>query len=239
MGNDGITLDRLFRAVKVVDMPDGKQIRVRALSDMEVQERNRFALAARYVAEKRLANHDSIEYQATLLPLEDATPDVLRATLLSYQQFDLSNKAAEQHPYRYIPEPDKATDEEKLDTLRQREEQEKTVEANRAVYIKAEIEKYTALLTEKEEGFLRRECTKRTAEFFGREAFSEAYANYEIWMSVEGVDGKRYFSTQAEVSSVPTSVKGKLYGEIREVNSLDPLAFAGKSATDSPPELGS
>lgn len=234
-----ITLDRLFRRTKVVEMPDGAKVKVRALSDIEMQERNRTGLAARHVAEKRLRDHDSLEYKATLLPLEEAEADQLRATLFVYQRFDLSSLANEKYPYLYVPEPDEATEAEKLETITRREEREKEINDKREVWMKAEADRYAETLDKKDDDWLRRECARRTAEFFGREAFAEAVTSYEIYRSVENLDGSRYFENQAEVGNVPTAVKTKLYGEMREVNSLDPLPSPGPSVMASPPEPGS
>lgn len=230
-GYQGISLDRLFRICKIVDMPDNTKVRVRSLSDLEMQDRNRAAIAARYVAEKRLKDKGSVEYQATLLPMEDAGADELKASLLAYRKFEIEQESYEEFKRVYIPDPKDATDEEKLATLAQREASLKDTEEKRKAWVQKKLESYAEGIDKWEEAKLRKEGLKKTAEFFGREAYSERLIGRTLFTVVSNLDGTRFFESEQEVTSVPPGVVQRLYDAVVEVNSLDPLSLPGPSAT--------
>ena len=223
---DGVTVDRLFRVSKELELPGGVKVKVRALSDMELQLRNREALRARYVAEKRLKDKDSTEYQITLLPLEDADADGYRATLLAYRRSEVGAEAERELPFVYVPFPDNASESEQTDVLAKREESEKEIRQRRAEWAEARVKDYVKLVTEMDEETLKKQCFRKTAEFFGRTEFTNRFVTMTAYIATETLEGAHYFASAEEVGSVPTVVLDRILQAVSEVNDISPFGLS-------------
>lgn len=228
---DGVTLDRLFRVSKEVELPGNIKVKVRALSDAELQTRNRSALRARFEAEKRLKDPESTEYIITLLPLEDADADAYRATLLAYRRSEVAGEAERELPLVYVPFPDNADDAERVVVLGQREESEKAIRQKRAELAEKWLANYAKTLTDMDEEALRKQCRQKTAEFFGRTEFFNEFMAHTIYLCTETLDGQRYFASVEEAKGVPLVVTNRIAEIVAEVNDLDPFLSKPSSAT--------
>ena len=227
---EGITVDRLFRCVKEVELA-GRKLTVRALSDIEMQMRYRAALLEKMRVVQALKNKDSDEYKLVYLPLEEATDDQLRATLFSLKRRDFVREAEEEIVAPYIPFPDNATKEEEVEVLENRDKALKDANTARVESVKAKLEAYRELLKNSERDKLLPQAQKIVVDNYSEGEFQDEFLNQTLFLCMDGQ------LTLEDVRNLSTQAKSRLMQAFVEVNDLDPLAYHGgfamASLTDS------
>jgi len=227
---EGITVDRLFRVSKDIELL-GHKLKVRALSDLEMQLRHREAMRASVVVERALRDPDSTESLVNLAPLEQSAPDDLKSILVIYHQRETQIKAAREIPLDYLPFPDEATEEEQREVLARRETHAKLIQDKRKASVEQEVESYRKSLEDKSVEWLLAQAKGKTIMANASASFAEEFALHTIYTTLETPEGKRYFDSLDEVRLVPASVRNLILTTFSEVNDLDPLRLNGQSAT--------
>src|SRR3990167_8740007 len=121
---EAVTVDRLFRGRQKVDLR-GIVLNVRALTDLEVYERSRLAMAASMRAQQRLRDHASDDYLASIVSLERLEGEAPRSLWTPERTGELGPDIYRECPLAYIPFPDNPTEDGNRDVLAKREEAEK------------------------------------------------------------------------------------------------------------------
>jgi hypothetical protein len=125
-------LDDLYNTEAEVALPDGKVILVRTLTDAEVNHRELEAIKAASVVEAEFEDETSQRYKDLIEPLQRLDHDGLVAIIMAVQEVVIREEVVRENPFRYVPFPDDATEDEKRDVMRRREEQEAQVRQRRS-----------------------------------------------------------------------------------------------------------
>jgi hypothetical protein len=219
-----VTLDRLYRASKLVDLPGGGQMMMRALSDAERQQIELDSLAAAMSFDRRIKDPDSSEYLSYIYPLEEASTDVLIDVLCAWRKGEAEGEAAREIKDEFIAFPKDASIEEKKDVLRQREEYETVVSAKRRLYVENAVKAAREKFAQLEEAKLRSEAKFRKIQYMSA---AEAYSTRlkrAVFYGAEKLDGGRFFESFSDVKELDSTFLAFLYQEQKEVDSLDPWA---------------
>jgi hypothetical protein len=226
---EGITVDRLFRCVKEVELA-GRQFKVRALSDLEMQMRYRLALLAKVRALKPLRDETSDEYAVVRALVEDSTDEQLRATLfaLPSKRREFIEEAERELPIPYIPFPNEASREEEVEILEKRQAAIQETDKARVEYVKKKMESYRTLLKDWDREKLVTETFKGIISSTAESAFQDEWVNQTLSMSLDGQ------LSLEDVRNLSIQAKAFLMQSFAEVNDLDPLPLAGRPATVSP-----
>lgn len=215
-----ITLDKLFRAFKPVELPNGETVIVRALSDAERKTKQMATLRAAIRLDQRLDDPESDEYLVYITPVAQLPREELEEIVVEWQKNDLARAAFEQYKNEYLPFPDDATDEEMKDVLGKRKESEAATEQARKDYVKREAKVFAKKVQGWTDEVLLKEAVRRKkfAVSIGERFSEDVYQT--IFLGTEK-DGHRYFSSMDEVRSMHTDVLNRLLESQREVDSLD------------------
>jgi len=219
-----VTLDRLYRASQIVELPGGTKVKVRALSDAERQQSELDSLAAAMRFDKRIKNFDSEEYACYIYPLENGERDTLIEILCIWARGTAQVEAGRQIKDEFITIPDNASLEERMDVEKQREASEAAAKKQREEYIengvKAAREKYSKLEDDK----IRNEAKARRMQYLtASETLAERMCR-AVFYGVEKVEGGRFFESYEDVKQLDSTALAFLYGKQQEVDSLDPWA---------------
>jgi hypothetical protein len=152
-----VEIDGRFRAYTSVG-----NITVRALSDLDVQERRRVAMLESADERDVLSDKDSDRYKELVADaISEADDDIMRAAIVSFESSAAGDDAEEFLPFQYVPFPDGATLEERHEVIRKREEHEEGVRAQRLKYIAERTEKLRKKVAGWDTETLQRELERR------------------------------------------------------------------------------
>jgi len=228
-----VTLDRLFRPYKEIELPDGRKGFARALGDAEVKERRRWALLQAAAASKDIENEDSEEYQLVIAPLatiEDPLP--LIATILQVRTAELRREAEMLSPYPVLPIPDNADDVKEREVLAARTEAEERVDEERETFIKARLTEIRNKLVDQDVAMLQKMATNMAIILANREAMFEAirwytvYAGAHVYLNGDTTKSERLYQSPEEAKGAPPTVVDKLYLDVVELNDVNPWEIA-------------
>lgn len=234
-----ITLDRLFRAEKPVELA-GRQLVVRALSSYEIKCRFDEATLATLQVRRDVKLPDSRYYQLNIQSTLEAASDVeLRELIARGTSGQATGEAVRDIQPEYVPYPDDASDEERAATLIGRQAQ-----LDKAVQLRNEyvVNKTQAKLVEVATWArpeLEREYIRLAIATLLDNTFGEIYNNAGLLYAVRQANGEPYFASLQEVAECDDRVRARLSIEVRSINEIDPLAWSGPSSTAMPPVAGS
>lgn len=236
---DVITVDRLMQVRKEVPLGE-RHVLVQALSSADLRSQNMAASLAGLRMKQALADPDGDTYQALIsASLVFATRDQLAEWCLGFKLSELQRQAYERHEVKFIPFPDDATEQERMDVLAQREQALEQLVTERAKFVKDGLEAYRLELEPLDQAALEKVyVTQRISDLING-AWRTARENTELLLSVRSLDGQPYFSSLAEVERLPESARQYLLAEARSVNDIDPLTWSLPSSTASPEAPGS
>lgn len=220
-------LDRMLRAyTKVGD------ITVRALSDLDVRERDRIALEASREEADRLRDEASDGYGELIAPLLEIGDSEMRVAIVAFQGRQYWRDIEDELPYQYVPFPDDATLEERQETLRKRGAHEEQVRKERGAIVAKRIAAFDKKAQEWTTEVLQREMQRRTVA-------SHSLARYaDVWNYVTLVlscfrDGDPLFEKWKDVPEMSSRAVEKLFAAYREVDSVDPWELEKNFLTDA------
>lgn len=225
-----LDIDDLFHPWKDVDV-FGRTLRVRALSDFEMQLVGRAALAAGGRTLRALRDPATDDYLALIEPLGVAADSELRDLIVRASQRRLTQEATAAHPYTYQPFPDGATDEERAAVLEQREQTEKARREKIAALVEQKTQALSQSLETKDLNWLRNEAVRLAQDVARLTAYTEELAWQSVFHCTETVDGQPAFSSVDVVRKLGRQALDKLWLAFQEVNDLDPLASKSPSST--------
>jgi len=189
-------LDDLYNTEAEFTLPDGKVISVRILTDAEVTMRDLEAVKAASAVEVELRDEETDRYKDTMGPLQPLGQDSLVAVVMAVASATMREEVQRDHPFRYIPFPDDASEEEKRETVERREEHEAKVRQRRSEELSKRLsERHDELEVLEEDVLLKRaEGALISTEAFNRR-IDEFYCQ-TIYMSCR-LDGKPAFDLDA------------------------------------------
>lgn len=227
-----ITLDRLFRATKAFEF-GGQKLTARALSGPEREERSMQSTNATRQLEKQLQNEDSPEYQFHLRLYENLDEDGLRQFLTIVKEGDIYREVSRDNKPIYQPEPDNVTEDERRALLNAREEAEKLRKEKIDTLVKAELEKYKPVVEKMDKAELLSRARKLA---IGRVLNEKANSYYTYYTIYKGVlqDGKPYFESFEDASSIGRDAALELYAKVDEVDNINFLALSTSFSTVIP-----
>ena len=221
---EGVTLDRLFRPQKTIDLA-GKTVTVRALSDPEHSDRYKLAMLVRTNLSEQLADPKSDEYIARFGNLDEATQEDMVASVLTFRAKAMQAEAEKRFPYEFTPIPDNATNEETEATFKQRKKSVAQTEANRAKYLAKVVDEAKETLSQKPREELDAEYKKSLRE----RALEVAYMNEMVAQTIHFGTNGLYSAEDAR--ALHTTIKEKLWAAVMEVDNIDPLRLSGPAST--------
>ena len=219
-------IDRMMRAYTRVG-----DITIRALSDLDVRERDRIALEASRVEADELRDEGSEKHGELIAPLLEISDDEMRAAIVAFQGRQFWRDIEAELTYEYIPFPDDATLEERQEVLRKREAHEEQVRKERATVIAKRI----AALDEKVQNWttevLQREVQRRSVAAHSMAKYADVW-NYVTLVLACFKDGKPLFEKWDDVPEMSSRVVEKLFAVYREVDSVDVWELEKNFSTD-------
>ena len=126
------TLDELYNTEARVTLPNDKVVTVRTLTDAEVNMRDLASLEASSRKEEELSDKTGEQYLSMIEPLERLDPPDLIAIIMAVRERLVDERVRSEYPFRYIPFPDEATEDERREVLTKRREHEERVRQRRS-----------------------------------------------------------------------------------------------------------
>jgi hypothetical protein len=233
---DDFHLDEFLRVYKDFDLPSntGKQtVRVRVLSDLELNARRDYALAESSRITYLLKDTASDLYRTKIGPLEDAAQESLIDILADARRTEFAREALDVYRLNFFPNPDNPTEEELIGVRLKQQAHEQEVFAARAKYV---IENERAF-REKMAGYsldiLLKETQARAVYVYAASVANDASTYYTVWCSTYVGKKKRWASAE-EVKQLPPPIIDYLYAAYQEVDAIDPWALTkSESAGDA------
>ena len=208
-------IDRMLRAYTQVG-----DVTVRALSDLDVRERDRIALEASREEADELRDEKSENHKELIAPMLDMSDDEARAAIVAFQGRQYWRDVENELPYEYVPFPDDATLEERQEVLRKREVHEEEIRGQRAAVIAKRIatfdEKVQIWTTE----VLQREMQRRAIAAHSTAKYADAW-NYATLVLACFRNGSPLFKTWEDVPEMSARAIEELFTAYREVDSVD------------------
>ncbi len=227
-------LDDLCHVCEVVTLPNGRKVRVRAMSDVDRRECELEAMSTAARLVKLLRDETSREYQAILLPQIQGGVEKIKASLIAYRDLAAVREAAREILPEYIPFPDNAQDDEKRDVLLQRAEHLRKINERRIELREQKVADFRKSLETMDDESLTKLFHKNAADGVADSLYMDEYVRHLLYMTCETEDGtKRFFKSVEEVRSLNPAVRDFLYGEYLKVDSADPFLLQSPSATES------
>jgi hypothetical protein len=202
------------------------QVWVRAFGDAERKDVAMASLRASVRLEDALDNPESDEYAVYILPLQRVERDTLISIVQAWAENDAVQESLRAIKDEYIPFPEPSTDEEKRDTLRKREANEKEIREQRLKFVKERTEAAGKAAEGKSIEDLRREAILRRKGMAALEVVGAESIRHTVLICTETEDGQKVFSGIEEVKGLDSSVLNSLWLKQQEVDSLDPWAIA-------------
>lgn len=219
-------VDRFLRvSTKVGD------ITVRALSDLDVRERDRVAMEVSREEADVLRDESSEQYKELIAPLGEMTKEEMRAALVALQSRQFGREVDAELPFDHIPFPDDATLKERHEVLRQREEHEEKVRRERLKVVANRIAKYENKIQSWEAGVLRNTLLERAAMSYALAKYAEIYQYMTLVLSCFEANGKRQFRSWKDVPKTSSKALERLFEAYRKVDSVDPWTLEKNSLT--------
>ena len=228
-------LDDLARVFTEVELPNGRALRVRALSDTELRQRDMEALAVSARLAQRLKDSNTAEYAGVILPLLEAPVEGMRQTLLSFRYLSATREAARSITPQYIPFPEGAEEEERREVVLRREGQMKELAEKRGAEVKRLVDETQVELSALGEEDLTRRIRESAASASADGVFADESVHWTIYMACEKPGGGRFFGSIEEVRSLGNAVRAMLYLKYNEVDRVDPFHLPSPSVTGSSP----
>lgn len=220
-------IDRMLRAYTQVG-----DITVRALSDLDVRERDRIALEASREKADELRDEQSEEYKELIAPMLLMDDSEMKAAIVAFQGRQYWRDIEAELQYEYIPFPDDATLEERQEVLRKREVHEEQVRQERATVIAKRIatfdEKVKIWTTE----VLQREMQRRAVAAHSMAKYADVW-NYATLVLACFRNGKPLFKTWEDVPEMSSRAVEDLFTAYREVDSVDVWELEKNFSTDT------
>ena len=220
-------LDRMLRAyTKVGD------ITVRALSDLDVRERDRIALEASREEADMLRDEESEGHQKLIAPMLDMTEDEMRATVVAFQGRQYLRDIEVELPYEYIPFPDEATLEERQEVLRKRDAHEEKVREERAAVVAKKVAAFDGKVQNWTAEVLQGEVQRRAIAAHALAKYADVYQYATLALACFR-DGDPLFEKWEDVPQMSSKAVEGLFTAYREVDSVDVWELEKNSLTDA------
>jgi len=225
-------IDGRFRAYTNVG-----DITVRALSDLDVQERRQVAMLESANERDVLSDKDSDRYRELVADaISEADDDTMRAAIVQFESSIAGDNAEELLPFQYIPFPDGATLEERHEVIRKREGHEAEVRGQRIKYVAERTEKLRKKVEDWDTETLQRELERRIIANWVLAKYTEVF-QYQTLVQACFVDGKPMFGSWQEVRDHSDKLVKKLFTAYREVDSVNPWELEKKQLTGTSTDL--
>lgn len=220
-------LDDLYNTEATVTMPDGSEVLVRTLTEAEVSVRDLAATRASKDADDVLRDEESEENDELIKPLADLNRTELEAVIMGFAMVALRRDVQEEYPYRYIPFPEDATEDEKEDTLRQRDEHEARVRQNRSEELSRRMTARRDELQELDDEQLHDRAVKAMVRAQKLNARIEEFNVQTLCMACRNEKGEPFFKEDVvrrhgKRDGLNDAVYRKLLGVYAEVDTADP-----------------
>ena len=246
-GYPRVSIDALFRVV-VHEEIAGTSFYVRALSDIQVQERDRYAMLTMVNARREAANPESVFHKTYVAGMKDASKDELIQAILAVAEYDLAQEAQLQVIPKILPFPvnedgTPITPEETQAVVEAREAEFQRVTEARVAYVRDGMEKITTTLKEKTQEELALRAQNRQIQSYGQTESFRAMVNYTLFACVYRDEGctKSFFKNPEEPSEISAQLRTHLqtiyFAEIDRVSLTDIqyfLSTAGSKGTSRP-----
>jgi hypothetical protein len=216
-----IGLDRMLRAhTKVGD------ITVRALSDLDVRERDRVALEESRKEADRLRDEQSDGYGELIAPMLEMSEDEMRAAVVAFQGRQFWRDIEDELPFQYIPFPDEATLEERQEVLRKREAHEEEIRQERTEVIAKRLVAFNDKVQNWTLEVLKQEVMRRAVAAHSLAKYADVYQYMTLVLACLK-NGKPLFKKWKDVPEMSSRALEKLFAAYREVDSVDPWELEG------------
>lgn len=231
----GVTLDDLCRPAVDKTLPNGKTVRVRALSDVERRTCDMEALALSARLARALGDKESREYQAYILPtLLEGSDERKRDAIVAYRSLTAVRESNRTVQSRYIPFPDNATDEERREVIDKRQAESLAVLERRAAETKRLIDETRQQIAEMIGETLDAKLEREAKNAISSGLYSDEFVRHTIYHACEFDGGAaRFFASVEAVRSLPVAILNFLWDAYNEVDSIDPFLLASPSVTES------
>lgn len=214
------------------------KITVKALSDLDVRERDRIALRASRDYADALGEEDSEEFQEHVAPLLEMDAVDMRTAIASVQERQFWRDAEDELPFDYVPFPDEPTLEERQDVLRRREEHEDGVKEKRRQAVAKRLANFIEKMQDWSDEMLRRQLRNRAIANLSWARYADVYTWATLALACFDGDGKPYFSSYEKVAKTSSKMTAKLFEAYRHVDSVDPWELE-KNVLTGPTQDGS
>jgi hypothetical protein len=224
-----ITLDRLFRATKQVDIAESK-LTVRALTDVERNMVFRSANLARAKMARKLDNPESDEALTHFGIIHELNDQDIRQVIRVYQNREAHREAQDSIKLSFVPFPDEATPDETDKVILRREDNVKKMQADRDKFVTDWMASVEKRITEAARPELLAEYRKAIRDTV---LFSEYAEELEVQTLRISLDGQL---SETDIRGLASPVRNLLMSSVSEVNTIDPLAWKSPVSTASSPE---
>lgn len=213
-------LDEFFRVSKDVELPDGKVVTVRVLSDIDTQARSDYALSEQAKMVELLKDSTSDVYKTRIAILGDSATESLIDIVCDIKRMDYVREAYDLHRTDFYVFPDNATDEEKVNVLQRQAQHEREVREAQTNYVINAENNLRAKLEKMEHASLVEMAKSAAVNTYGVRARLLADRHWVIANAFE-VDGKPVWTIDS-VKELPGKVQDFLVAQYQEVDSIDP-----------------
>jgi len=212
-------LDSLFRTSVTVSLP-GREVQVKALGDLQNRQRENMARSASQKYRKKLKDEGSEEYSLFIEPLADLThAELVQFLSLAYQQLEAQDEARKQVKQVFVPEPDEATLDEKIDAKEQQSQADTDALKQFNDTVDQLVSAYRQQIDAWDDAKLVSEAKIQAVSFYSLSEYLRAYLLASVLLS-STVNGKRLFPDIESVDSANQVVVGQLYDAFKSVNDL-------------------
>jgi len=183
-------LDDLFNVEATVTLPGGEAIIVRTLTDAEIQMRDKASITAAAAVEAKLLDKESDEHKEMIEPLQQLGRDDLIIIIMAVADVTTRAEVEREYPYRYVPLPDDASEEEKREVTRRQEESEARVLHLRSEEVSTRLTDIANKLSELDEDKLRSRAVNAAMQSSIFNAKYEEFIVQTVYMSARIGSGK-------------------------------------------------
>ena len=228
------SLDDFYRVQGTFDLPDGKKIYLRSLSDDEQNMRRKAATVVSRNRRKELRDESSAAFADFVQPVEWAEDEDLTETIVVLSQQEFQQDAAIQFPRRQIPYPDEADLEEQHEVDDKREQRFLEIIEERRKY----VEKRTEEFRKKVQDWTREQRVAKCRELqignHAVQAYMEEFFDQLILLgSFSDKKRKKPYFKDSDVKQLDPRIKAPLMAKLREINELDIFQLQTFSSTAS------
>lgn len=219
-------LDSLFRTATEVRLPGGKTVTVRALGDAEIRGRESMARAEAARFRKKLKDENSDEHLSYISSLSELTDEQLRTLIVQmYVQLEAQDEARTQAKPQFVPVPEDANDEDKLDAEDAQKEEDERAQKEYEEILKSLSEAFRKNVESWDRDKLLAEAREWTTRSLAYTEFMRMTVLASLYMATE-VKGKRFFQSLQEVDNANRTIVNLLYDAFIEVNDKDSWEIA-------------